>query len=137
VPRWLNEGLAQVFESVQLDGEVLRIDAADPDRLRELRADGARLPLATLLNTRDQEFLAGELLGSRGGAAVQRTYLYSWALAYYLAFQEYRLTGAAMEEYVAPQLAPSDPLARFERLVDMPLDEFEQRFRRAMLNLKR
>ncbi|MCA9224759.1 MAG: gamma-glutamyltransferase, partial [Planctomycetales bacterium] len=34
LPVWLNEGLAQVFETAPIDGDRLRIDAPDPERLR-------------------------------------------------------------------------------------------------------
>ena len=136
VPRWLNEGLAQVFEYAQLEGDTLRIDAPDRTRLAALQADRAALPLARLLTTSDNEFLANEFGGSSAGANVQRTYLYSWAVAHYLAFQEYRLTGKPLDDYVAGPSAPDESLARFEKLVEMPLADFERGFRQTMLGLK-
>jgi hypothetical protein len=136
VPRWLNEGLAQVFENAQLEGDSLRIDAPDRERLRALQGDSDWLPLAKLLTSGDQAFLSNDYAAGHGGASVRRTYLYSWALAHYLAFHEDQLAGPALDEYVAPQIAPSDPIARFESLVGMPLSQFEQRFRQTMLGLK-
>ena len=134
VPRWLNEGLAQVFEYAELEGDTLRIDAPDRARLAALQSDRATLPLATLLTTSDNEFLANKFGGISTGTNVQRTYLYSWALAHHLAFQEYRLTGKPLDEYVAAGAA-EDPIARFEKLVEMPLADFERAFRQAMLGL--
>ena len=41
VPRWLNEGLAQVFEGGQLESGSLRLDAPDTARLKLLQEDFA------------------------------------------------------------------------------------------------
>ncbi|HEX5104233.1 MAG TPA: DUF1570 domain-containing protein [Pirellulaceae bacterium] len=129
VPRWLNEGLAQVFESGQLDGDSLRIDAPDRDRLRRLREDLAvqPLPLAQLLTAQEREFL-----GPHGDTSSQRHYLYAWGLAYYLAFDENLLGTPRFDAYVAGEAKGLDPIVRFERLVNAPLPQFERRWREAM-----
>lgn len=130
VPRWLNEGLAQVFETGQLDGDSLRIDAPDRDRLRRLREDLAAqpLPLAQLLTAQEREFL-----GPHGDSSSQRHYLYAWGLAYYLAFDEGLLTTARLDDYVARDAKRQGPIARFERLVNQPLPQFERRWREQMV----
>jgi hypothetical protein len=131
VPRWLNEGLAQVFESGQLDGESLRLDAADTARLAALQADlqsAAPLPLARVLTAREQQFL-----GPHAGGAPQRHYLYAWGLAWYLTFHENLLVSARLSEYVAGDARQADAVARFEQLTGRPLAEFEQAWRTAML----
>ena len=133
-PRWLNEGLAQAFETGQLDGDTLRIDAPDRQRLLALQTElksSSPLPLAALLESSDSSFL-----GEHPSLASQRHYLYSWGLAYYLVFQENLLTSAALENYLAPTGQPADPTARLERLVGMPLAEFETKWRAAMLRLR-
>lgn len=129
VPRWLNEGLAQVFESGQLEGDSLRIDAPDRDRLTRLQQDLAAepLPLAQLLTAQEREFL-----GSHEGSSSQRHYLYAWGLAYHLAFQENLLGTGRLDQYVSPVAQKLSPLARFESLVKQPLPKFEQRWREAM-----
>jgi hypothetical protein len=129
VPRWLNEGLAQVFECGQLDGDSLRLDAPDRDRLARLRADlaGQPLPLAQLLTAQEREFL-----GPHGGETSQRHYLYAWGLAHYLTFHENLLAGPKLDEYVSAPSQQIDPIARFERLVGRPLAEFESAWRKAM-----
>jgi hypothetical protein len=129
VPRWLNEGLAQVFETGQLDGESLRIDAPDRDRLQRLQQDLAAqpLPLAQLLTAQEREFL-----GFHGERSSQRHYLYAWGLAYYLAFEENLLATPRLEAYVAESAERLDPIARFERLANQPLPQFEKRWREAM-----
>jgi len=127
VPRWLNEGLAQVFETGQLDGDSLRIDAPDRGRLKRLREDMSQqpLPLAQLLTAEEREFL-----GPHDAAASQRHYLYAWGLAWHLTFQENLLGSPRLDEYVAAAL-PDDRLARFEKLVGRPLAEFENEWRTA------
>src|SRR5262249_30995510 len=52
MPRWLNEGLAQIFEAAPLDVDHLRIDAPDPQRKAALRTE---------LNSRQPLSLAGVL----------------------------------------------------------------------------
>ena len=86
VPRWLNEGLAQVFESGQMESGTLRIDAPDPVRLEKLTAELSRpdvLSLRELFSAPPQSFLA---IHGQQSAAANRLYLYSWGVAYYLAF---------------------------------------------------
>ena len=134
MPRWLNEGLAQVFESGQLDGDSLRIDAPDSGKLAALQADlatGQPLSLSRLLVAEEREFL-----GPHGSEAPQRHYLYSWGLAYYLAFQENLLSSGRLDEFVSLAAEKSDPLARFEKLTGQPLGQFEPQWRQAMLKMK-
>jgi hypothetical protein len=130
VPRWLNEGLAQVFETGQLDGDSLRIDAPDRDRLARLKADLAAqpLPLAQLLTAEEREFL-----GPHGNRSSARHYLYAWGLAYYLAFDERLLGTSRLDDYVAADAAELEPLARFEKLVGQPSGTFERQWRAAMV----
>jgi Protein of unknown function (DUF1570) len=131
VPRWLNEGLAQVFESGQLDGDSLRLDAPDKQRLAALRADlasGQPLALAQILTASEREFL-----GPHAGAAPQRHYLYAWGLAHYLTFHHNLLASTRLDDYVAQSSARLNPIARFEQLAGRPLTEFEAVWRAAML----
>jgi hypothetical protein len=130
-PRWLNEGLAQVFETAQLDGETLRFDAPDRELLRRLQADlaGEPLPLAEVLAAAESDFLSTH---SRVDES-QRRYLYSWGLAWRLLSQG-RLTREGVDAYVAvdPQLSP---IARFEQLTGEKLPAYELRWRDAILKL--
>ena len=87
LPRWLNEGLAQIFETALFEGDELRIGHADPERLKRAQAAlTARelVPLGDLLRSTSRQFLvahAGDKLTS------DRYYLTAWALASYLAFE--------------------------------------------------
>jgi hypothetical protein len=130
VPRWLNEGLAQAFEVAQYDGDSLRIDAPDRQRLGRLQAElrARPLPLADLLLAEEREFL-----GPHGQTDTQRHYLYAWGLAWHLAFQEHLLASPRLDEYVARSSVDLDPIARFERLTGQSLAQFERRWRAAML----
>jgi len=133
MPRWLNEGLAQIFESGQLDADTLRIDAPDRDRLTRLHADlteGDSLAVTDLLSAEEDEFLA-----AHESDAAQRHYLYCWGLAYYMAFENSMLAGKAMDQYVANK-ENYGPTARFVRLVNMPLQKFHAQWQAAMLRLR-
>jgi hypothetical protein len=134
VPRWLNEGLAQVFESGQLDGDSLRLDAPDKGRLAALRADlgsGQPLPLAQLLTASERQFL-----GPHAGVAPQRHYLYAWGLAHFLTFQHNLLGAGKLDAYVAPASAELDAISRFESLTGQSLAQFEAAWRASMLDIR-
>jgi hypothetical protein len=131
VPRWLNEGLAQVFESGQLDGDSLRLDAPDKGRLAALRAELASsrpLPLAQVLAANEREFL-----GPHASGTPERQYLYAWGLAHYLVFHENLLASGRLDAFVAARSQRLEPIARFEQLVGRSLPEFEKAWREAML----
>jgi hypothetical protein len=135
VPRWLNEGLAETFEGGQLDGDSLRIDAPSARILAKLKNDLAGpepLSLADLLTADADEFISTH----RGDAAQSsRLYLYSWGLAYFLAFEQPLLGTKQLERYVSLDTSDSSPIERFEKLVGMPLPEFQERWRGVMLGL--
>lgn len=86
VPRWLNEGLAQLFEFAQLDGGYLRIDVAPEALLNAIRRDTELrpLPLSTLM-----EAGAGDFHGREDSELASRLYTYAWGVAYYLAYLEH------------------------------------------------
>jgi len=133
VPTWLHEGLAQVFEGGQLEGDSLRIDAPDRDRLKRLLTDlnsGDPLPLARLLVAEERTFA-----GDHGGRASERHYLYAWGLAYYLVTEKNLLGSSALDEFVSPQAAALTPTARLEKLVGQPLDRFEAQWREKLQRL--
>lgn len=136
VPRWLNEGLAQIFEEGILEVGTLRLDMPSTKRLKALQADlrnTARLPLAELLAADGQSFLVAHPTTVETS---QRYYLYSWGLAYYLAVREPVLETAALNRYVERSAEAGSPVIRFEGLVGMPLHEFEHKWRKEMLEIK-
>lgn len=135
VPRWLHEGLAQVFESGQLEGEMLRVDAPGKDLLLELQRDlagGAPLKLADLLSAEDGMFLVSHA----GKHVSRRHYLYAWGLAWWLTYRERTLGSEALDRYVARAAEGTSPLLRFEQLVGRKTDAFEREWQLGMLALK-
>jgi hypothetical protein len=132
VPRWLNEGLAQVFEYAQLDAETLRVDAPPPHLLaqwkKEMKA-GHLLSLRELL-TDEKPLATGH--DSPEGAA--RHYLYAWSVTYYLAFQQNRLSSAEFAQFLVKDAL--EPVVKFERLVGKPCEEFEKQWHADMAKLK-
>ena len=62
--------------------------------------------------------------------------MYSLGLAYYLTFQGQFLDSQDMDRYLAVQPAGKDAVRRFETLVEMPLGQFEARWREAMVALR-
>lgn len=136
IPRWLNEGLAQTFESGFIEADTLRIDAPNQRALDALKEDlkgNNPLPLAELLGADASTFLVAH----RGGSgSSSRLYLYSWGLAYYLVFVQGMLNKAEFVDYITPSGGELTAVERFEQLVGMSLDEFEQQWRSAMLKLK-
>src|SRR5262249_24899919 len=109
LPRWLNEGLAQIFETAIFEIGELRVGHADKERLQAAQTalgKGTLLPLSDLLNTGAKQFVvahAGEQQGS------DRYYLASWALAFHLTFNRRVLGTAALDDYVKELERGVDP----------------------------
>ncbi len=134
LPLWLDEGLAQVFETAVIEAGELRLDAADPNRLillQELLHSGQSPPLAHVLCADQEQFL----IGHSGAASTSRqVYLMSWGLAFHLALLDPLLSPAAIEALVAPT-DRIEPIQQFEQLVGMPINQFETMWRARMLSL--
>lgn len=135
VPRWLNEGLAQVFEASMLDAGQLRLDVPNATALAALQRDlqtGASLPLAALLQADPRQFLVGHGDAARTS---KRLYLYSWGVAHYLTFRLRLLDTDALDRYLKRTTGPADRVERFEKLVNQPLDQFQREWRQYMLEI--
>lgn len=135
VPRWLNEGLAQIFENGQLDGDVLRLDAPNAVALAELQrelAAGKRPPIAEMLQADKTQFLA-----THGDPRASASYRLSWGIVYYLLFAKDLLTNERLSKFVALESAEQSEIERFEELVDVSLADFRADWVAAMQNMKR
>jgi hypothetical protein len=134
-PRWLNEGLAQVFETARLEDDTLRSDAPDPLRRAQLQADLSRnpLPLIELLTADEEEFLATH---DYAGAS-ERSYLYSWGVAWRLLASGNVTRRGALEGYISERSKAASPVESFEQLVGVKLPEYERQWREAILSLGR
>lgn len=136
LPVWLDEGLAQVFETAVLEVGDLRLDAAEAARLEPLRlllASSSGPLLAEVLRSGGDSFLVGHHAKRE---ASERAYLVAWGLAVHVAVLEPVLDRAALRRMVQPAAA-SDPVRQFEALVGMPLDRFEPAWKARMLTLPR
>ncbi len=128
LPRWLNEGLAQIFETAIVEVGELRVGHADPERLKELRlalARGTLLPLTDLLRSGPKQF---QVAHAGDQQASDRYYLASWALAFYLTFDRKLLGTPALDEYVRALHRGDDAVASFRKLVGQPLPQFEKEY---------
>jgi hypothetical protein len=133
VPLWLNEGLATMFEQGQLESDTLRVDAPNPAALKRLKDDlsgNGLLSVESVINARPKDFVSGNARGA------ERHYAYCWGLVYYLTFERGLLQSESLERYVAKDANGRSAGQRFEQLVGMPLQKFEQQWREYILKLK-
>ncbi len=138
LPRWLNEGLAQVFETAVVEVGELRADSPDRERLLRvkewLRAKNgnALVPLPDLLLTGKNAFLASH---ADQKATADRAYLTSWALAYHLTFGRRLIGTDGFKKYLVAVNSGGDPRKAFADLVGQELPEFEKDWHSYLLRL--
>jgi hypothetical protein len=128
LPRWLNEGMAQVFETAIFEAGELRIGHADKARLELARDALARKELprvADVLSAGPKVFVVAHA-GQRPDA--DRAYVATWALASYLMFDRRVLGSAGLDEFVRAVNGKADSVAAFEKLVGQPVADFEAAF---------
>lgn len=139
LPRWLNEGLAQVFETAVVEAGELRADWPDRERLKRVKerlrkkTDAPLVPLAELLAIGKETFLTSHK--DQKGVA-ERAYLTSWALAYYLTFERRLIGGAAFRTYLMTVNSGGDPRKAFVELVGQDLPAFEKDWYAYLLRLQ-
>lgn len=136
VPAWLNEGLAQVFETAILEAGELRVGHADPVRLEGVRNAILKrevVPLLDLLRSQSSQFVI-----AHGGdrKLADRHYLTSWALAHYLTFERRLLGTRDLDNYLLALTRDADPVSSFVQFVGQPLPQFEKDFHNYMLRLQ-
>ncbi|MCE9562353.1 MAG: DUF1570 domain-containing protein [Planctomycetes bacterium] len=138
LPRWLNEGLAQVFETSVVEAGELRADTPNKARLdlakESLKAKNGNslVPLSDLLVTGKEAFLASH---ADQKAAANRAYLSSWALAYYLTFDRRVIGTAGFRKYLVAVNSGDDPRQAFAGLVGKDLAAFEKDWHAYLLRL--
>jgi hypothetical protein len=140
LPRWLGEGLAQVFETAVVEAGELRADSPDRERLLRvkdwLKGKGGAdrlVPLSDLLITGKDAFLA---FHADQKAAANRAYLTSWALAYYLTFDRRVIGTADFKKYLIAVNSGNDPRQAFSTLVGKDLIAFEKDWHAYLLRLQ-
>ncbi|HTU20848.1 MAG TPA: DUF1570 domain-containing protein [Gemmataceae bacterium] len=135
LPRWLNEGLAQIFETAVFEVGELRVGHADEERLRAVRHalnKNTLLPLADLLRSGAKQF---QVAHDGDKQVSDRYYLASWALAFYLTFDRKLLGTPALNAYVRRLQRGTDPLEAFRELTGQSLKAFEHDFRHYLEHL--
>jgi hypothetical protein len=128
LPRWLNEGMAQVFETALFEAGELRIGHADRNRLEkahDLLAKKEFPAIKDILGAGRDVFVVNHA-GKRPSA--DRMYVATWALASYLMFDRRVLGTAALDDFVKAVCAGGEPVKAFEALVGQPVGEFEPAF---------
>ena len=126
LPRWLNEGLAQIFESAVFEIGELRVGHADKPRLEAIRllVNQNSLPeIRTLLQAKADFFLVSH---ESTREVSEKMYLASWGLAFHLAFRSKVLSGNPLHDYARAIKGKQDPIAAFERLTGKSLDAFQK-----------
>jgi hypothetical protein len=129
LPRWLNEGLAQIFETALVEAGELRADHPDKDRLQRAkdwlkgRNGGPLVPLGDLLTTGRDAFLASH---ADQKFASDRAYLTCWALAHYLTYDRRLIGTDAFHKYLVAVNGGENPKKAFAAFVGQELPAFEK-----------
>ena len=136
VPRWLNEGLAQIFETALVETGELRVGHVDARRLGAVQ-DALRKKqfpsLEQILASEPKDFTVAHLSESLRS---DRYFQSSWALAFYLNFERKLLGREALDRYVQALTRGTDRSEAFRTLVGQPLPEFEKQFQQFILSLR-
>jgi hypothetical protein len=139
LPRWLNEGLAQVFQTAMVEAGELRADTPDPERLARVqdwlrgKGNGHLVPVAELLTTGKETFLPAH---ADQKSAADRAYLTSWALAYYLTFERHLIGTAEFNKYLIAINSGGDRREAFAKLVGQDVATFEKQWHAYLLRLR-
>jgi hypothetical protein len=137
VPRWLNEGLAQIFETAILEAGEARVGHADRVRLAQAQdtlKNGRLIAVEKLLRSAPDQFLVGH---ANEQALSDQYYLTSWAVAFYLTFGLDKLRSPEMTRYVEALKKGIDPVAAFAELVGQPPGEFDNAFHEYLRRLQK
>jgi hypothetical protein len=135
VPRWLNEGLAQILENAILEAGELRIGHVDPERLKRIKSASLQdelIPLDQLVRTEPERFLVQHGQDER---LSDRLYLTSWAFTFYMVFERKKLDAQEVERYLR-SLKKEDPVTALEQWAGLPLDELEAAFKAYVKDLR-
>ena len=135
LPRWLNEGLAQIFETAIVESGELRVGHVDRERIlkvKEAIRKGEMMPVKELLTAGRNAFIvqiSDERLTS------DRSYLASWALTSYLTFDRRLLGTPSLDAFVRAVNREGEPKEAFCKLTGQRITEFEKSFHVWLLKL--
>jgi len=136
LPRWLNEGLAQIFETAIVEAGELRVGHAEAVRLaqaQEALRKNELVGVADVLKSGAKQFM---MLHERDGPATGLHYLTSWALAFYLMFEKRLLGSQSLDQYVKALKNGADPVQAFEEMVGQKTPQLEAEFRKYLQHLQ-
>jgi hypothetical protein len=128
LPRWLNEGLAQIFESSLVEAGELRIGHLDREkwlRVKEMIAANQLPALRSILKSGRDDFViehAGQKLKS------DASYLASWGYVTFLLLERKQITPELLDAYLAKLKEGHDPVAAFEKWTNDSTADFEKQF---------
>jgi len=135
VPRWLNEGLAQIFENAFVEVDQLKIGRIDEKRLLEIQDEvrrGRFMTIQEVLQAPAQQFFVRH---TQESFDADRHYNASWALTHFLTYDLKLLGSPALVEFVSTP-ANAEEVKRFEKLVGMPLEQCQQQWKAYLLRLR-
>jgi hypothetical protein len=137
VPCWLNEGLAQIFETAVIDAGVLRIEHVDEKRLERVQTLLKKkdlVPLADLLKSGARQF---HVTHASSQQLADRYYMTSWALAYYLLMDQKMLANAdRLDRYFKALKQGPDALVAFRQFTGKSVTRAEKDFHAYLARLK-
>lgn len=136
VPTWLDEGLAQVFETALVEGGELQLGQPDPERLKRVRAaleKNELVPLIELLRSTTRQF---QVAHTQEKQISDRYYLGAWAVAFYLTFEEKLLGSESLDAFLTALDKGNSPLDAFSVLVGSTPSEAEKKLHRYLQNLR-
>lgn len=136
LPLWLNEGLAQNFETAMIEAGELRFDHADLRRLtkvKELLRKKSLPSMLELLRSGPQQFQPVHPIDCDDTNAI---YLAAWGLARYVTMERGYLGTPSFVRYLAELREGREPVAAFIALLDGDLQAFEDEFHRYLLRLQ-
>jgi hypothetical protein len=136
LPRWLNEGLAQIFETAIVEAGELRVGHADKQRLPKVKGavrNGELMPIKELLGSGPKTFLVQH---SDERLTSDRAYLGSWALTAYLSFDRRLLGSANLDAFIRSVNRGCDPEEAFAKLTGQKLPQFEKEFHAWLLKMR-
>jgi hypothetical protein len=136
VPRWLNEGLAQIFETAIFEAGEVRVGHVDKDRftaIKEAVSKKQLLDVPVVLKSQPKDFLVAHAAQKQ---VSDQYYLNSWALAYYLTFERRLLGTRELDQYVKDLKRGVNETEAFQTLVNRPIGRFEREYQAYLTRLK-
>jgi hypothetical protein len=135
VPRWLGEGLAQLYENAFVEIGQLRVGRINEKRLQEIQDEvrrGRFISLREILISPPQQFFVRHTLDAFES---DRQYAAAWALAHYLTFGLKLLETERFTDYVT-KVPNRDEVKAFETLTGQTVDEFVINWHNYLLRLR-